>query len=451
MLNSNYPNSGSKSVKARQYNFRTAPRLAACCLLALAPAAAQDASPTTGHKLTLIFEQRGRYEDRTGNNFGKDVDVATGLFRTRLGLTYTPVPWLKFTGVVQDCRAPWYGPGAPSTMRDEADWHEGYVELFPSSRQGFGMTAGRKMLISYGEGRLIGISQWTNTSRTYDHARLYWRSERVRFEVLMVSQVKVRIGEFNRPELGDRLWGTYNVFNIYRSNSLEAYVLRRDQNRPGGFTGGSTQDGTDKLGINTAGFRAAGPVASGVKYSLEAALQKGKVGPADLSAGAWVATLARRWSVANHSLDVSAEYRYASGTANPADPTHSGTFDQLYAANHDKFGHEDLLGWRNIHNIRSLATLALTKNLSLNFMYDNYWLADLKDALYNGSGKAIVRSPTGTAGRHVGQETDLYGTYKHGHFTFGAGYGHFFSGQFIQKTTPGVGPTYLYVFHAYNL
>jgi len=34
---------------------------------------------------------------------------------------------------------------------------------------------------------------------------------------------------------------------------------------------------------------------------------------------------------------------------------------------------------------------------------------------------------------------------------FGAGYGHFFSGQFIQKTTPGVGPTYLYVFHSYSL
>ena len=70
---------------------------------------------TTGHKFTLIFEQRVRYEDRTGNSFGKDVDVATGLFRTRLGLTYTPVPWLKFTGVVQDCRAPWYGPGAPNS------------------------------------------------------------------------------------------------------------------------------------------------------------------------------------------------------------------------------------------------------------------------------------------------------------------------------------------------
>ncbi len=460
MLNYEYLKAGSKRLNTRQCHSRTALQLALCCLLPLARAqdwdigarVASAVSAATGNKVTLIFEQRGRYEDRTGNTFGKDVDLATGLFRTRLGLTYTPVPWLKFTGVVQDCRAPWYGPGAPTTMRDEADWHEGYIELFPSSKEGFGMTAGRKMLLSYGEGRLIGISQWTNTSRTYDHARVYWRSERAQFEVLMVSQVKVRIGEFNRPELGDRVWGTYNVFpNIYRSQSIEAYVLRRDQNRPGGFTGGSGQDGTDKLGINTAGFRAYGPVASGVKYTLEAALQKGKVGPADLSAGAWVATLGRRWTVANRALDVSAEYRYASGTANPADPTRSGTFDQLYAANHDKFGHEDLLGWRNIHNVRSLTTLALTRNLSINFMYDNYWLADLKDGLYNGSGKQIVRSPTGTAGRHVGQETDLYVTYKHGHFTFGAGYGRFFAGQFIQKTTPGVGPTYLYIFHAYSL
>jgi hypothetical protein len=51
----------------------------------------------------------------------------------------------------------------------------------------------------------------------------------------------------------------------------------------------------------------------------------------------------------------------------------------------------------------------------------------------------------------VGQETDVFGTYKYGHFTFGAGYGHVFPGEFIQKATPGVGPTYLYVFHTYSL
>ena len=45
----------------------------------------------------------------------------------------------------------------------------------------------------------------------------------------------------------------------------------------------------------------------------------------------------------------------------------------------------------------------------------------------------------------------MFATYKRGHFIFGAGYGHLFSGQFIQRTTPGVGPTYLYVFHTYSL
>jgi hypothetical protein len=408
-------------------------------------------SSATDEKLKLTFEMRGRYENRTGNTFGKDVDVATGLIRTRLGLSYTPVEWLKFSGMAQDCRAPWYGSGAPNTARDEVDLHEGYIELFPSYKEGFGMTAGR-MMLTYGEGRLIGTPQWSNLSRTYDHARAYWRSPKFQAEVLLVSPVKVRIGEFNRPVLGDRVWGTYNVFpDFYKKNLLEAYVLRHDQNRPGGFTTGSSKDGTDKLGVNTFGFRLTGPLSRGVKYSLEAALQKGMVGPADLSASAWFAALSRRWTIARKTLDVSGEYKYASGTENPADPRHSGTFDQLYAANHDKFGHEDLLGWRNIHNARSLTTLGLFKNFAVNFMYDNYWLANLKDAVYNGSGKVIARSATGTAGRHVGQETDLYGTYKHGHFTFGAGYGRFFSGTFIQKTTPGIGPTYLYVFHTYSL
>jgi hypothetical protein len=438
-------------------------RLALWCLLplALSRARAQDwdvgaraataISGATGQTLTLSFEQRGRYEDRTGNTFGKDVDLATGLVRTRLGLSYTPVPWLKFSGMAQDARAPWYGPGAPNTVRDEADWHEGYVELFPSYKRGFGLTAGR-MMLNYGEGRLIGTPQWSNLSRTYDHARIYWRFARAQVEVLLVSPVKVRTGEFNRPVLGDRVWGTYNVFpDIYKKQLLEAYVLRHEQNRPGGFIGGSSSDGTDKLGLDTFGFRLTGPVARGVKYSLEGALQKGKVGPADLSAGAWFAALSRRWTVARRALDVGAEYKYASGTANPADTRHSGTFDQLYPANHDKFGHEDLFGWRNLHNARSLTTMGLTKNLAMNFMYDNYWLANLKDAIYNSSGKQIVRSATGAAGRHVGQETDVFGTYKRGHFTFGAGYGHFFSGQFIEKTTPGIGSTYLYVFHTYAL
>ena len=91
-----------------------------------------------------------------------------------------------------------------STVRDQADLHEAYVELFPAYKTGFGLTAGR-MMLNYGEGRLIGTPQWSNLARTYDHARMYWRSEWAQIEALVVSPVKVCIGEFNRPVLGDDL------------------------------------------------------------------------------------------------------------------------------------------------------------------------------------------------------------------------------------------------------
>ena len=154
--------------------------------------------------------------------------------------------------------------------------------------------------------------------------------------------------------------------------------------------------------------------------------------------------------MAGTPLDVTAEYKYASGTRNPADAKRSSTFDQLYPANHDKFGHEDLFGWQNIHNARSLASLAVTKSLTLNLMCADSWLASARDALYSGQGRSIARSATGAAGRHVGQETDLFLTYRRNHFMWGAGYGHFFPGTFVRNTTPGVSPVYAYVFHTYS-
>ncbi len=404
-------------------------------------------------QLKFTFEQRERYEDRTENAFGRDPDLFTGLARTRLGVSYQPVKWIKFSGMLQDTRAPFYGPNAPNTLREGVDLQEGYFELFPAakSKSGFGMTAGR-MMMNYGDARLIGSPQWSALARTYDHARVYYRVRGAQMEFLLISPVKIRIDEFNQPVLGDRVWGTYNVIpNVLGKNSVDVYILRHDQNRPGGFTTGSRMLGTDKLEVNTFGMRWTGPLVAKAKYTVEGAIQNGKVGPARHGAGAWVTTLTRRWKTFGKPLDLSGEYKFASGTGNPGDTSRSGTFDQLYPANHDKFGHEDLFGWKNLHNIRAVATLGLTKGLALNVMYDNYWLASLRDGLYNSSGKVIARSAAGTAGRHVGQEADVFATYKYKHFTLGAGYGHFLAGPFIRATTPGAGPNYLYLFHTYSL
>jgi hypothetical protein len=85
-------------------------------------------------------------------------------------------------------------------------------------------------------------------------------------------------------------------------------------------------------------------------------------------------------------------------------------------------------------------------------MYTNDWLFSASDALYNSQGASIAISKKGTAGTHVGQELDSFLTYKRGAHLFGAGFGHFFGGEFITNTAPPhVNPRYFYVFQQYSI
>jgi hypothetical protein len=83
-------------------------------------------------------------------------------------------------------------------------------------------------------------------------------------------------------------------------------------------------------------------------------------------------------------------------------------------------------------------------------MYTDDWLDSASDSLYNSSGSAISASKNGTASTRVGQELDSFVTYKHGAHLFGAGFGHFFKGEFVTETTKDINPRYLYVFQQYT-
>ena len=395
----------------------------------------------TDNRFKLDFEFRARLEARTGNNFGRSPDLENPLFRTRIGARLDATDWLRIYGMGQDSRAPLYGSPAPPTARDTMDLQQAYLEFFARRKTGFGALVGRQM-ISLGEGRLIGVPDWLNTARTYDTTRLYYRLPAARIELILVSAVKVRPDAFNRPNLGDRVWGTYNSLSkLIPKGTVDLYLLRHDQNRPGGFTGKGS------LGINTLGGRVVAPLPGALKLSAEGAAQNGKTGQLSHRGYAWFSGLSRRVPV-RLPLDLEVEYKYASGSQNPG--ARDGTFDQLYAANHDKFGHADLFGWRNIHDLRSLEALHLNKSIALNFMYNNWWLASRRDALYNGAGATLVR-PTSTAvSNHIGQEGDCFATYQVSGWTFGAGFAHVFVGDFLRKTTPGVNTRYLYIFQSYT-
>jgi len=399
-----------------------------------------DLLERTVNVFQFTFEERTRWEEKTGVNFGKAVDQQDMLSRIRIGAIYEPTDWFKMSAMGQDARVPFYGLLAPATMRDTMDLQEAYIELFARRKTGFGASFGRQML-NFGETRLIGSPQWSNVSKTYDQARLYYRTPRARLEILMVSPVKILSDQFNNPELGDRIWGTYNTFTLSKNASMDAYILRHSQNRVGGWTG------TGTLGTNTFGGRFYGKLPHFFNYSFEGIGQTGHLGLLTQRALAWFGSVSRKVPVGK-GLNLSVEYKGASGT--DLGSTNSGTFDQLSPANHDKFGHEDLFGWRNLKTLKSLETLNLTKTLALNVMYTNQWLYSAADSLYNSQGSSIAVSKKGVAGTHVGQELDSFMTYSRGAHVFGAGFGHFFKGEFINNTTPHVNPRYLYIFQQYS-
>ena len=327
----------------------------------------------TDQRLKFSGEFRWRMDTRTGVNFGRDPDLDNPLFRTRLGVEVQATNWLKLSAMTQDARAPLYGTAAPATVRNPLDLYESYAEFFADRKTGFGAVVGRQRL-NFGETRLLGVPDWSNVARSYDTVRTYYRLRRARLEFLFLSPVKVRVDGFDRPVLGDRVWGFYHSFpELLGKGVVEAYVLRHDQNRAGGFAG------TGRLRINNYGGRLVGPLPASLRYSIETAVQEGDVGIRSHRAFAWFSSVSRavkwRWPVT-----LSAEYKYASGSSNPAGPR-SETFDQLYPANHDKFGHADLFGWRNIHNVRALTTFQPNKRWALNLMYNNNWLASARDAL----------------------------------------------------------------------
>jgi hypothetical protein len=111
----------------------------------------------------------------------------------------------------------------------------------------------------------------------------------------------------------------------------------------------------------------------------------------------------------------------------------------------------DLFGWRNLNTLKTLETVKLTQSVAFNLMYTNEYLFSASDALYSSSGTQLALSAKGTARTHVGQELDSFMTFKVGAHTFYAGFGHFFKGEFVTSTTPGINPRYLYVGQQYTI
>lgn len=286
--------------------------------------------------------------------------------------------------------------------------------------------------IAFGDQRLVGHANWLNSGRTFDAARVMLRTKAAQIDLFAASVVRILDDEFDKSGNGNRFAGAYVTSGaLVPQGTAEPYVFwRRDANLR------SESGVVDALHQVTAGGRFVGKLPARLDYNLEAAIQRGSLGPDSISAwaGHWQV---RQMLPGRGAPRAVAEYNFASGDADPADGIR-GTFDQLYPTAHDKYGLADQVGWRNIHHARVGLEVTPITATPVTVSYHSYWLAEARDALYAASGAPIARVPSGAASTRVGQEIDVQVSRAlTPQLALAAGYSHLFAGPFLEEATPG--------------
>jgi hypothetical protein len=287
--------------------------------------------------------------------------------------------------------------------------------------------------LAFGDERLIGNANWLNTARSFDGVHGIYRHSGYRVDLFATRVVRLQDSEFDWSTGGNNFYGIYGgIEKLVPKATVEPYFLWRRQ------SGLKTELGTPGISnFGTVGVRWVGKLPAEFDYGIEMDRQAGSLGTDSIGAwaGHWV--VGKMLSKTRFKPRISVEYNYASGDRNPTDGSR-GTFDQLYATAHDKYGLADQVGWKNIRNARVGLDLKLAKKWSFTERYDAWWLADPHDALYAASNAVVAKNAAGTAGRFVGQELDSVLGYTFSKYLqVGGGYGHIFPGTFLKNTTPG--------------
>jgi hypothetical protein len=413
-------------------------------VVAPSPAAPQVASPPpppsrppfpnrANEVMPAWLRVRGEFRERAegfrNSGFVHDRDDAYFLSRLRLTATATGKV-VAATVQVQDARVGGksVGPtGAP--FASAFDLRQAFVDL-GSAKSRVAVRGGRQEL-AFGDQRLVGHAGWLNAARVFDAARLTIRTRPAQIDVFGASVVRALAGEFDRSGNGNRFAGAYVSSPLVPGGTAEPYVFyRRDRNQR------AESNVFGALEQVTAGSRLVGKLPGRLDYNVEMDLQRGSLGPDEVRAwaGHWQLRESLRGAGAPR---LTAEYNFASGDADPTDGIR-GTFDQLYATAHDKYGLADQVGWRNIHDLRIGFEVTPFKATPITLNYHSYWLAQKRDALYAASGAPLARVIAGAASARVGQELDIQVSRPiFPQLALTAGYAHLFAGPFLQQATPG--------------
>lgn len=411
------------------------------CLLSTTTFA--QTSETTAPQSTPVTV-RGDFRLRYDTSDGVDYTVSKANFPTRVAATYIRVrpeiTWTvnpEFSLVLQPQAAKAFGeqgwiPSSATTNKKQdtsgstngdtmMTFHQAYGKWKPLS--GFEFTAGREQLL-YGDELVIGPSDWTNVSRTFDdiriHATYAWG-----WTDAFTSKIEDTLATSGAP--GDKdFYGIYNgwSFGPY-VKALDIYVLELRDNS---FQSVGAAKALPTQTVLATGVRAKsqiGPIDYRFEYTRETNSEVPSGDQGTLEVG--------------YSLDMpikphfSLEYFYA-----------SADYNTLFTSAHKWLGYADIFGRRNIRGWGAHYSSGLVNAFSV--AVDDY-LFDRVDTTRSAYSTTQVALGSGTASTSssLGNELDLAVKWQaNKEVLLKAGYCVLFVGDYLKDQFSDDKPQYFY-------
>jgi len=355
------------------------------------------------------------------------------LSQIRLGLQFTPTPWLQFFAQAQDARALFYETPPSNTVSDSFDLRQAWMAVGRREGPRFYAQLGRQEMV-IGSGRLLAATDvwWANTARTFDVVHGSYSTSFLKTEIVAGSVVLVNPTGFDEHKPGDHIFAEYNAFSrLLPGASVEPYFFAHTT------LGVASKDKVlGEMDTLAAGGRIVGKLRGGVDYSFEALHEFGNYSNDRLNAAGLVAGGGWKITQSGWAPRISSDYAYASGDDGRKDDSRE-TFDNMYGYNQPMNSVTGQFGWKNIKDLRTGVEFAPLRRLKVKLDGRDLWLASTADGLYNAAGTRTVYDTKAT-NAHVGETIEMLSTVTVTRSTsVGFGVGTLFSGAYLQEAHKG--------------
>ena len=386
---------------------------------------------------TFDGQLRGRTENQTSTDYVSGNEQLYEMTRIYGGMEVRPSRYL--TGYIQFMDT--HALGLPlryvaANMRDAFDVRQAYLDFHFKQ---YTIIAGRQEL-KYGGERLVGISDWTNNSRTWD-GFLGRVGDKNRLDLFATSVVAVHPTSLDTHGAGLTFFGAVGTVGTWVPHAvIQPFVYVK------AFPRVESQQGI--FGTETAvtpGVEAAGNIPGGFDFDGLIAVQRGSYSNDSIDSSAGY--IKAGYTLQNLFLKPRflGEYDYASGNTRQ-DLNKINTFDQQYPSNHNAFGLTDLFGFQNIKQERMNLDLTPAKHVSVLLQQEWLQVASRFDNIYSGSAATVVKAPTtGLLSGDIGREFDASGKWViHDYLVMNVGVGHFSPGTAMRENGHGAPLTLAY-------